>query len=255
MTSQQPNIALVIPCYNEEKRLRTDAFIDELSNNSNLTFLFVNDGSKDNTLNIIKRICISNPERAFHLSLGKNSGKGEAVRRGLLYLLERGMYDKIGFWDADLAVSLSELWDFVNACTVNTNIYVIIGSRVHLAGRLVERVNIRHYVGRLFATIMSWTFGFKIYDTQCGAKLFDSKVLLNVLNEPFHSRWIFDVELIIRISRLPFLKSNNNWLSKESWLYEMPVQEWKDVSGTKRSTSAYITAFFDYLTLVRRYLF
>ncbi len=254
MTSQQPNIALVIPCYNEEKRLRTDAFIDELSKNSNLTFLFVNDGSNDNTLNIIKMICISNPERALHLSLEKNSGKGEAVRRGLLYLLERGIYDKIGFWDADLAVPLPEIWNFADVYRHHPNIQVVIGSRVHLAGRLIERVNTRHYAGRLFATIMCWTFDFKIYDTQCGAKIFDSKALAPTIQKPFCSKWIFDVELIIRISRLPFLKGHNNWLSKESWLYEMPVQEWKDVSGTKRSASAYITAFFDYLTLVRKYL-
>ncbi len=255
MTSQQPNIALVIPCYNEERRLRTDAFIDELSKNPNLTFLFVNDGSKDNTLGVIKKICASNPTRALCLSLDKNSGKGEAVRRGMLYLSEKGLYNIIGFWDADLAVPLLEILELAGVFRQNSNVRVVIGSRVHLAGRLIEHVNIRHYAGRLFATIMCWSFHFKIYDTQCGAKLFDSKVLLNVLHEPFHSKWIFDVELIIRIYNLPFLKGHNNWLSKESWLYESPVREWRNVAGTKRSFSAYSAAFFDYLTLVRKYLF
>lgn len=253
MTSQQPNIALVIPCYNEEKRLRTDAFIDELSKNSNLTFLFVNDGSKDNTLNIIKRICISNPERALHLSLEKNSGKGEAVRRGMLYLLEKGVYDIIGFWDADLAVPLSEIWDFMDIFRQNPTVHSVIGSRVHLAGRSIERINVRHYAGRLFATIICWTFGFKAYDTQCGAKLFERKVLDQAVQEPFCSRWIFDVELIIRISRLAFLHNKNNWLTHDSWLYEMPVKEWKDVYGTKRTLWAYLIAGFDYLNLVKKY--
>lgn len=253
MTALQPNIALVIPCYNEEKRLRTDAFIDELSTNSNLTFLFVNDGSKDNTLKVIQKICRHNPERALCISLNKNSGKGEAVRRGMLHLLENSSYNIIGFWDADLAVPLSEILELAGVFRQNPNVRVVIGSRVHLAGRLIEHVNLRHYIGRLFATIMCWTFDFKIYDTQCGAKLFDQKALSFVVQQPFCSRWIFDVELIIRISRLAFLHNKNNWLTHDSWLYEMPVKEWRNVFGTKRSIAAYITALRDYLRLVRRY--
>ena len=77
---------------------------------SNLIILFVNDGSKDNTLKVIQKICMSNPDRAFSLSLNRNRGKAEAVRAGIRYLLEKGSYNVIGFWDADLAVlSLSFL--------------------------------------------------------------------------------------------------------------------------------------------------
>lgn len=242
------NIAIVILCYNEERRLNTDIFTTESLKNSNLTFLFVNDGSKDNTLKVIQKICMSNPERALCLSLDKNSGKGEAVRRGMLYLLEKDRYNVIGFWDADLAVPLSEIWVFVDVLRANPSVRVVIGSRVHLAGRLIERVKLRHYIGRLFATLMCWTFAFTIYDTQCGAKLFDKKVLSTVVQEPFSSKWIFDVEIIVRISRLSFLQN------QENWLYEIPVKEWRNVSGTKRSVSAYITGLFDYLTLVKKYL-
>ena len=165
-----------------------------------------------------------------------------------MYLLENGTYDTMHFWDADLAVSLSEIWDFADIFKSNPNVQGVIGSRVHLAGRLIERVHLRHYLGRLYATIICLTFDFKIYDTQCGAKLFDRKVLTPVVSEPFCSRWIFDVELIISISRLPFLRDRN------TWLYEIPVKQWRDVSGTKRSISAYTTALFDYITLVKKYL-
>jgi glycosyltransferase involved in cell wall biosynthesis len=241
-------IAIVIPCYNEEQRLNVDIFTTESLKNSNLTLLFVNDGSWDNTLKVIQDICMSNPERASCLSLDKNNGKGEAVRRGMLYLLETGRYDLIGYWDADLAVPLSEVSDFTAVFKTSPNVRAVIGSRVHLAGRLIERVNVRHYIGRLFATLMCWTFAFTIYDTQCGAKLFDKKVLSTVVQEPFCSKWIFDVEIIVRISRLSFLQN------QENWLYEIPVKEWRNVSGTKRSVSAYITGLFDYLTLVKKYL-
>ncbi len=249
------NVAVVIPCYNEEKRLKPDAFIDELLKNFNLTFLFVNDGSKDNTMSLIQKICASHPLRALSLSLDRNSGKGEAVRRGMLYLSEKGLYNIIGFWDADLAVPLSEILELADVFRQNPNVRVVIGSRVHLAGRLIEHVNLRHYIGRLFATIMCWTFDFKIYDTQCGAKLFDQKALSSIVQQPFCSKWIFDVELIIRISRLAFSHNKNNWLTHDSWLYEMPVREWRNVGGTKRSFSAYSVAIFDYMTLVRKYLF
>lgn len=248
-----PNVAVVIPCYNEGKRLQRDIFTDELLKNSNLTLLFVNDGSSDNTLNVIQDICMSNPTRALYLSMKINMGKGEAVRRGMAYLLEKDTYEIIGFWDADLAVPLSEIWDFVDVFRQNPHVIGVIGSRVHLAGRVIERVNLRHYLGRLFATVICLSFNFKIYDTQCGAKLFNKKVLLPVLQKPFYSRWIFDVELIIRISRLSFLRDKTNWLDRESWLYEVPVKRWTNVSGTKRSISSYVTAFFDYLTLLRKY--
>jgi glycosyltransferase involved in cell wall biosynthesis len=247
MTSST-NVALVIPCYNEERRLHLDVFVRELSENPNLSLLFVNDGSEDNTQKVIQKICDSNPARTLSLSLNKNMGKGEAVRTGMLYLLKTGSYNPIGFWDADLAVPLSEVLDFVDIFRTNPEVRVVIGSRVHLAGRLIERINFRHYLGRLFATIMCLTFGFTIYDTQCGAKLFDRDVLIPVVEDPFHSKWIFDVELLMRISLLPSLKIKNNWL------YEVPVKEWLNISGTKRNISAYTNAFFDYIHLVRKYL-
>lgn len=240
--------AIVVPCYNEEKRLNVDAFLNELERKPNLTILFVNDGSKDNTLSVIQEFCKSSSGRALNLSLDRNKGKAEAVRAGMRFLLEKELYKKIGFWDADLAVPLSEIDDFLEVFRLNPDVRAVIGSRVHLAGRLIERVNVRHYIGRIFATVVCLTFGFNAYDTQCGAKIFDCEILMPVVQEPFYSRWIFDVELIIRLSRLPLLKNNNHWL------YEVPVKEWRNVSGTKRSLSAYSDGFFDYIRLIRKYL-
>jgi len=247
------NIAVVIPCYNEANRLSLDVFLNELTRNPNLTFLFVNDGSRDDTLKVIQNICSINPERVLCLSLKKNGGKGEAVRKGMLYLVEKGTYDLIGFWDADLAVPLSAVWEFVEIFSRRPNVQGVIGSRAHLAGHLIERVNFRHYIGRIFATVMCFTFDFDIYDTQCGAKLFNSKILAPVVQEPFCSRWIFDVELIIRISRLSCFENKHVWLDENCWLYEFPLGEWKNISGTKRTLSAYIIAISDYLRLLRRY--
>ncbi len=62
---KQSDIAIVVPCYNEEHRLHVSDFVEELSKNPNLTILFVNDGSRDNTLKIIHKICRHYPERAL----------------------------------------------------------------------------------------------------------------------------------------------------------------------------------------------
>ena len=73
-------VCLVIPCYNEAKRLDFEKF---KMIKSNCYFLFVNDSSKDNTLDLIKGNMTDN---MYVLNLTKNVGKGEAVRRGMLYL-------------------------------------------------------------------------------------------------------------------------------------------------------------------------
>jgi len=239
-------IGLVIPCYNEEERLNVDSFAEGIEKNSNLTLLFVDDGSSDGTLDVIKKITANSPERVFSLHLKSNHGKGEAVRQGMLSFVTKGEHDIIGFWDADLAVSLDEFKNFITEFS-NSEILSVIGSRVHLAGRKIGRVHTRHYLGRLFATLMSITFKMPIYDTQCGAKLFRAETIKAILDEPFSSRWIFDVELFIRISKLDFVK-------EFVWLYELPLKEWKDVGGTKRTLGAYGVAIRDYLKLIVKYL-
>ena len=81
-------------------------------------------------------------------------------------------------------------------------------------------------VGRFFATLIGWTIKIPFYDTQCGAKVFSSDVVPTIISTPFVSRWLFDVEIILRLKQL---------LGKEvtSLLYEYPISEWNDVKGSK----------------------
>ena len=76
---------IIIPCYNESKRLKLYEFENYLSNKSGVSFIFVNDGSTDKTLEIINQLCLSAPHRVLCKNLGKNKGKAEAVR--LIFLL------------------------------------------------------------------------------------------------------------------------------------------------------------------------
>ncbi len=92
-------------------------------------------------------------------------------------------------------------------------------SRIMRAGSIVNRAFKRHLFGRLFATAAGELLGVRAYDTQCGAKLFRSNVVKDLFNEPFISRWIFDVELYCRLGHDRIL--------------EYPVKEWRDVPGSK----------------------
>lgn len=236
-----PRVTLVVPCYNEEKRLDTAAFREFRLPDQQLEFLFVNDGSTDNTLQVIQAL----PGRV--LNLERNSGKAEAVRRGFLKALESNP-DLVGFWDADLATPLGELAGFLNILSSRPEIEMVFGARVRLLGREISRNPSRHYIGRAGATLISSSLGLAVYDTQCGAKLFrSSDTLRDVFSTPFLSRWIFDVEIIARFVQ----RWGRDRVARA--LYEYPVMEWHDVKGSKVKSRDFIRALGDLWKIRRAY--
>jgi len=196
------SITLVVPCYNEEKRLNLDAFTSYASQNTHVQILFVDDGSIDHTWQMIEK-CSNENSQIHALKMPKNSGKAEAVRSGMLKSLENNS-DYIGFWDADLATPLDQLELFQSY--MDRQAQVIMGSRINLLGRHIERTHLRHYLGRLFATFASIVLNLGVYDTQCGAKLFRKDIVESAFSEKFQSYWIFDVEIL---ARLRFLNKLN----------------------------------------------
>lgn len=213
-------IYLVVPCYNEALRLPLERF--ETYQNPEVHFLFVNDGSTDETLTVLKNLCLKTNADFFSLDI--NQGKAEAVRQGILHLLENkeiSESDWVGFWDADLATPLFEIQNFINFRKFyeNQNVQAIWGSRVYRLGAEIRRSAQRHYISRIFATLMYSLFKIQSYDSQCGAKLFKPQLAKDVFKTPFISRWIFDVEILIR--------------SKQAITIEYPLKEWIDVEGSK----------------------
>lgn len=87
---------IIIPCYNEENRFSKELF-NEFYLKSEICFCFVNDGSKDNTLLMLKELEQNRVERITVLDLKQNSGKAEAVRQGILYSVNWGKFDYIGY--------------------------------------------------------------------------------------------------------------------------------------------------------------
>ncbi len=242
---------LVIPCFNEAARLDQRAFDFFLEQTPHVSLIFVNDGSQDGTDTVLQGFYNRWPNRVDVLTFAENRGKAEAVREGML----RGIAQVpaptyLGYWDADLATPLDVAPQMVSLMQSNSQINVILGARVQLLGRDIQRQWKRHYLGRVFATVASIVLGLRVYDTQCGAKLFRQAAHLKPLfDTPFHSAWIFDVELLARWKRLN-LQANR---SAEFGLFEFPLHQWHDVPGSKLRLKHWFRAALDLYRISRHY--
>ncbi len=248
-TRSMSRTLIIIPCYNEEMRLRQDMFDQFVSVFTGIDFLFVDDGSRDGTLELLNGLSARNPGRYQVLVMKHNMGKAEAVREGMQAALMQGDVGFIGFWDADLATPLGVIPDFVQVMEGNPDIEAVIGSRVNLLGRDIRRRSARHYLGRFFATVVSLMFKLQVYDTQCGAKIFRRTArFADLVERPFISRWIFDVELLVR-----YQQSLNpvNLRTLDGHVYEYPLSRWEDVEGSKISPGDGLRALLDLFRIYR----
>jgi glycosyltransferase involved in cell wall biosynthesis len=240
---------VVVPCYNEARRLNTRAFTQFRSSGHWVEFLFVNDGSVDDTLDVLQRLRCASPDTIRVRDQQPNQGKAEAVRSGMLEALD-GDADFVGYWDADLATPLSALPDFLNVFEDRPGVNVVLGSRVKLLGRTIERHAWRHYLGRVFATLVSQLLRLAVYDTQCGAKLFRATPeLRRVLARPFTTAWLFDVEILARL----IAENPGGTDAVADSLYELPLNEWRDVPGSKLTRGGYVRAASSILGLYSEY--
>jgi len=221
--------AIIVPCYNESQRLNTEAFIRYAEKNKWVYFIFVNDGSADDTFEIINYMCGSNTEQMLWVNQKTNVGKAEAVRQGFLKAIDLN-FRYIGYWDADLATPLNAI-DELCALLESKGVIAAIGSRVKLLGYRVERKLLRHYLGRVFATCASLVLGLPVYDTQCGAKIFkNNSDLIKVFSSPFIVKWTFDVEIL---ARFRVILQNKGVGSLEDYALEYPLKEWNHIDGSK----------------------
>ena len=244
-----PDVVLVVPCFNEVARLDRQSFLDFRLPARRLRFCFVNDGSRDGTLAVLNGLCREQPELGFVLDLETNRGKAEAVRQGLLAALALGP-SVVGFWDADLATPLAELPRLCEVLDASPEVDFVLGSRVRLLGRRIERSALRHYLGRVFATGASLTLGLPVYDTQCGAKLLRAGPLAQeLLAQPFLTRWIFDVELLARLTRL----ARGGPVPIERRVCELPLLRWTDVPGSKIRPWEWLRSGLELLLIWRAY--
>jgi glycosyltransferase involved in cell wall biosynthesis len=237
-------LGLIIPCFNEALRLQSSLFIKAIGKYQELVLIFVDDGSTDKTKEVITDIIqLSPPNRVQLVSLAQNAGKAEAIRQGILQTCPDKSFTHLGYWDADLATPFSELKGMMSMLTSNEHLGVL-GARIKLAGWDITRNKYRHYLGRICCTLVDAFFHLNIYDTQCGAKIFCAPAFINAIQQPFHSRWIFDIELLLRMRASHHLPEP---------FIEYPLAHWKDISASHVRGKDYVKALLDLLILIGKY--
>lgn len=216
------SVRIVMPCFNEADRFDVSSG-HELLVDSDVELILVDDGSTDDTLEVLKGFALDYVGRVDVIHLANNVGKAEAVRIGMQAAIKQRA-EIIGYLDADFATPALEMLRLVDVLRQTAEAKVLLGSRWLHLGADIQRQPLRHYGGRVFATLASMVLNLKVYDTQCGAKLFRSdSVLVDALEDGFVSRWAFDVELIGRL-RQSYPVAN---------FLEVPLNRWIDVAGSK----------------------
>ncbi len=222
------SVGVVIPCYNEEDRLSGTIFQDFAKTHLGYHLCFVNDGSTDNTLKVLEEIRKGNEEFISVYNCDKNGGKAEAVRLGMLHLAEKEQLNYIGFLDADLSTDFSDFDDMVNTLE-NSDYHIVSGSRINRMGAQIAKDSARSIISKIINLIIRRIIKMSFKDTQCGAKVMKKELVPVAFGKKFITRWLFDVELFIRLRKV--------FGKKEALerICEMPLKKWIHVDGSKLS--------------------
>ena len=216
---------IIVPCYNESDRLPVNKYFDFLKLNKKVKIIFVNDGSTDNTKNLVYKLFNEFPKQIKILSYKINKGKGNAVRDGFLYAVRQDMNGNLAYLDADLSTSLEECK--LLSEKINDKVKFVFGSRIRRSNNIIKRKFHRFIIGRTIASIISLIIGVSIYDTQCGCKIMDQKLVKLSFEKAFLSRWLFDVEIFLRLI---------DFYGKEKFLEiskEAPLKSWIDTEDSR----------------------
>jgi glycosyltransferase involved in cell wall biosynthesis len=238
-------LCIVIPCYNEEKRLNIKRYTSFLKKHKHVLICFVNDGSTDATLKILTKIKSNFSENVSVISMEENSGKAESVRVGIMQCNTNFNFKKIAYLDADLATTLEECLEISKQVT--SEIVLAFGSRISKIDNNIERKKIRHFIGRIIATFISNQLKLNIYDTQCGCKIFERELSNKVFSEKFISKWLFDVELFHRV----ILLYNTEKMSVIS--REVPLKSWIDYDESKVKMTYFFKLWLDLYQIDKKY--
>ncbi len=239
------NTSIVIPCYNEEKGISNSEYSDFLVHNPEVFICFVNDCSTDKTIKVLKELKEKHPTQIHILSLEKNSGKAKAVRKGINYCNQNYQHQFIGYLDADLATTLEEFIELQNY--LQGEVVFSFGSRIRKIGSTIERENSRFLIGRVVATFISNILDIKVYDTQCGSKLFTREISEKLFQKKFISKWLFDVELFYRM--IHFF-GREKAIEK---MVEVPLKLWVEKGDSKVKFTYGFKLWFDLFKINRKY--
>lgn len=219
------NASLIIPAYNEERRL--PGFLRALSDfhashgGMLREILVVDDGSSDRTASVAEDFRTGLPLRVIRIL--KNRGKGAAVRAGI----QEAEGDAVVFMDADGATSPDELPKLVQALERSP---IAVGNRWMPGARVRDREPFRAVSGWVYRAYVGM-FGLQDIDTMCGFKGFRRESARTLFEKLREERWLFDTEIMLRARRLGYHVAN------------VPIT-WTSKRGSKLRPAALARAFF-----------
>jgi dolichyl-phosphate beta-glucosyltransferase len=234
-------VAIIIPCYNEAKRLDF-INIEQLLLDSDMDIFFANDGSKDNTVEVINSIIEKHQDRCVLINFPENSGKANTIFKAINQINQKDKYDFIGYFDADFSTPACEIIRLVEELN-KQKCQFLLGSRILLLNSGIKRKYHRHIIGRIIITLINLKFKLGIYDTQCGSKLFSKSIIPKTFNKPFYTSWLFDVEIFIRLKKQDLLKYG----------MEIPIYNWKDVDGSKLGWRTGFKIILQVIQIIKKY--
>lgn len=216
---QNSCVGVVIPCYNEEAWLLSDEFRNFVFKNLGYHLCFVNDGSTDGTLEVLRDIQKENKGRISIYNCKKNVGRAEAIRLGMMSLEKQKQFDYIGFMDADLSTNFQDFSDLVKTIT-HSKFKVVSGCRISRMGADISTEPARKFLNRVINYTMRKVFGLDFRDAQCGVKIMSSDVVEIAFGKRFLTKSLFDVEILLRLKKI-----YGGYTVKQMW-YEKPLDRW-----------------------------
>lgn len=222
------HIGIVIPCYNEEKRLLSADFIDFTNVNLGYHLCFVNDGSSDKTLEVLEQLRNGKEDYISIYNCDKNGGKAEAVRLGMLHLANQTQFDYIGFLDANLSTNFDDFQDLADTI-YNSKYKLVFGSRIARMGADISK----GFAGANFSKTVNFVIrkiiAMEINDTQCGAKIMTKDLVKRIFRKKFVTKLLFDVEIFLRIKKIYGVEKT------KKIILEKPLNRWIYVNESKLS--------------------
>ncbi len=216
-SSASPSLSVVVPVYNEERRLSVNlslvlAYLKSLPESFEL--IVVDDGSTDRTAELVEAQ-LREETHARLITYAPNRGKGHAVRTGVL----NSQGERVLFLDADLSTPVEEI---PRALELLESADVVIGSRALPGSQIAVRQALyRRVAAAIFDLVKHLLVGlWDLADTQCGFKAYRGEVARALFQRSRVDRFMFDVE-ILYLARRAGLR-----------IVEMPVR-WADVAGSK----------------------
>jgi dolichyl-phosphate beta-glucosyltransferase len=224
-------VSLIVPAYNEEKRLGgslNTIYSWMRANFERFEITVVDDGSTDRTADVVTDFSERAPEVEL-LSLRQNSGKGYAVRTGMM----SAEGDYVIFTDADLSTPIEEVAKALDLMKQGWD--VVIGSRALPESDVQVHQNfLRELMGKTFNRIVRLLSGLPFPDTQCGFKCFTQKAAKDIFSRAVIDGFAFDVEALVlakkfgyRVTDMP-IRWVNSPASKVR-IFSSPLQMLREV--------------------------